>query len=274
MSFNVVNKTTGATTQIAGNADDRGIGNLNSLTTTNKSSLVSAINEVNAESNNVFKGTMSDWNQLDTEAKIEYDYAIISNDFNPAAIGNLSALHTTDQSSIVGAINEIADTKQNISDNSLNTTSKTIPGAINELKSGLIGKYGVYEYNLLVTLAEFDGISSYGAYLNTAYNALQGYINNLPNGLLIHIDRMNIDNVAINNPSSRLGDKDTTVGALLFATFVEFDIVSGHLVVRKINAINKTYEMIDNGVYSDISSNVPAAGGYISVNVTIYSLLS
>lgn len=137
MSFNVVNKTTGATTQIAGNADDRGIGNLNSLTTTNKSSLVSAINEVNAESNNVFKGTMSDWNQLDTEEKIEYDYAIISNDFNPAAIGNLSALHTTDQSSIVGSINEIADTKQNISDNSLNTTSKTIPGAINELKSGL-----------------------------------------------------------------------------------------------------------------------------------------
>lgn len=150
----------------------------------------------------------------------------------------------------------------------------TIAGELDSLKSGLIGKHGVTEYNLLVTLAEFDGVSSYGAYLNTAYNALQVYINALPNGLLIHIDRMNIDNIVINNPSSRLGDNTNTVGGLLFAQFIEFDIANGHLVVRKVDAIGKTYEMIDDGVYSDLTSNVPAAGGNISVNVTIYSLLS
>lgn len=46
MSLNIVNKTTGALSQVAGNADDSGIGNLNSLTTTDKSSLVNAVNEL------------------------------------------------------------------------------------------------------------------------------------------------------------------------------------------------------------------------------------
>lgn len=150
----------------------------------------------------------------------------------------------------------------------------TIANELDTLKSGLIGKHGVYEYNYLVTLAEFDGISSYGAYLNTAYTALQTYISNLPNGVLIHIDRMNIDNIAINNPSSRIGDNSNTVGGLLFAQFIAFDIANGHVVVRKVDAIGKSYEMVDDGVYSDLTSNVPAAGGTISVNVTTYYPMS
>lgn len=47
MSLNLVNKTTGDLEKVAGNATDK-VGNLSSLTTTDKSSAVGAINEVNS----------------------------------------------------------------------------------------------------------------------------------------------------------------------------------------------------------------------------------
>lgn len=46
MSLNIVDKTTGDLTPVAGNATDK-VGNLSALTTTDKSSAVAAINEVN-----------------------------------------------------------------------------------------------------------------------------------------------------------------------------------------------------------------------------------
>ena len=45
MSLNLVNKTTGDLEKVAGNATDK-VGNLSALTTTDKSSVVAAINEV------------------------------------------------------------------------------------------------------------------------------------------------------------------------------------------------------------------------------------
>lgn len=53
-------------------------------------------------------------------------------------VGNLSALTTNTKSDAVGAINEVNQTKQNATDNNLQTTDKTIVGGINELRSGLI----------------------------------------------------------------------------------------------------------------------------------------
>lgn len=47
MSVNIVNQTTGDLTQVAGNATDK-VGNLSAATTTDKSSVVAMINEVNA----------------------------------------------------------------------------------------------------------------------------------------------------------------------------------------------------------------------------------
>ena len=46
MSVNIVNKTTGDLTRVAGNATDK-VGNLDTLTTTDKSSIVGGVNEVN-----------------------------------------------------------------------------------------------------------------------------------------------------------------------------------------------------------------------------------
>lgn len=47
MSLNTVNQSDGSLTKVAGNATDK-VGNLNSLTTTDKSSVVAAINELNS----------------------------------------------------------------------------------------------------------------------------------------------------------------------------------------------------------------------------------
>ena len=46
MSVNIVNKTTGDLTRVAGNATDK-VGNLNALTTTDKTSIVGGVNEIN-----------------------------------------------------------------------------------------------------------------------------------------------------------------------------------------------------------------------------------
>ena len=60
MSVNIVNKTTGDLEKVAGNATDK-VGNLDTLTTTDKSSCVGAINEVNDFFVNLGGITANDW---------------------------------------------------------------------------------------------------------------------------------------------------------------------------------------------------------------------
>lgn len=80
------------------------IGNLNDLDTTDKTDIVSALNEVLTTSNNL--------------------------------VGNLSNLDTTDKTNVVSAINEVLETMSNLvgSLNNLTTTNKTnVVSAINEV---------------------------------------------------------------------------------------------------------------------------------------------
>lgn len=113
MSVNVVDKSTGNVIRVAGNASDSGIGNLDSLTTRNKSSLVAAINEVNStDGDSIFEGTQQEWSDLSTAEKTAYDFAAITDDYTPGSIGNLNSLTTTDKSSVVGAINELNSDKK------------------------------------------------------------------------------------------------------------------------------------------------------------------
>lgn len=91
---------------------------------------------------NVFTGTQAEWAALSTAEKKTYQRADFTDDYDNTAIGDLTALHTSAKSSIVNAINEVADGKQNSTDNNLQTTSKTIVGGINEVKSGLTIQVG------------------------------------------------------------------------------------------------------------------------------------
>lgn len=94
--------------------NEASIGTLSDLTTTNKSSLVNAVNEVNTQ---VVTNTSNiSQNTLDISA-------------NSTAIGTLADLSTTNKSNLVNAVNELKgvnDTQtQNISQNTLDIASNT-----------------------------------------------------------------------------------------------------------------------------------------------------
>jgi hypothetical protein len=61
MSVNIVNQTTGDLTQVAGNATDK-VGNLSAATTTDKSSVVAMVNEINGFFANLGSFTVNDLN--------------------------------------------------------------------------------------------------------------------------------------------------------------------------------------------------------------------
>ena len=62
-----------------------------------------------ANDSSTFVGTTTQWNNLTTAQKKAYKYRLLTDDYTDASIGNLSALHTTDKSSVVGAVNEVKD---------------------------------------------------------------------------------------------------------------------------------------------------------------------
>lgn len=110
MSVSLVNKSTGSLIPAAGNIDQAKIGNLDSLTTVDKTSIVAAINEVNTGGGGgsaIWEGTAQEWASLPVAQKKAYEYCVITDDYDEAAIGNLAALTTFDKSSLVAAINEI-----------------------------------------------------------------------------------------------------------------------------------------------------------------------
>lgn len=85
------------------------IGDLSSLTTTAKSNLVSAVNEVNANSGVALIGDLSSLTTTEKSTVVGAINEVDSNtDTNTTAIGDLSSLTTTDKSSLVSAINEVA----------------------------------------------------------------------------------------------------------------------------------------------------------------------
>lgn len=196
MSLNIVNKTTGSITQVAGNVDDSGIGNLDALHTENKSSLVSAINEVGT----TFKGTQYDWNQLTLAQKTSFDRAIITDDYAPLSIGNLSSLTTTDKSSVVGAINEV--NSKNASQISYNNstsgmTASNVQGAVDELNSGLTN---VSDFvNTVIAHTEFliyRGNMGSDPYTSTDFN------NYRYDGIYSNGDTSNFTNAPTSNPDN------------------------------------------------------------------------
>ena len=118
------------------------IGDLSSLTTTAKTNLVSAVNEVNQNSGASLIGDLSNLTTTEKSTVVgainEVDY---NTDTNTTAIGTLSSLTTTAKTDLVSAINEVdgnTDTNStSIGDlTSLTTTAKTdLVSAINEVAS-------------------------------------------------------------------------------------------------------------------------------------------
>lgn len=135
--------------------NESAIGTMSNLNTTDKSSLVGAVNEVNTE---VGTNTTTIGN-LSTQVSA-----------NTGNIGTMANLDTTDKTNLVNAVNEVNTDVGNLSN--LNTTDKTSTvNAINEI----INKFNFnYKNNLQFTVTVESGsnptISQSNTRLNSAYN--------------------------------------------------------------------------------------------------------
>lgn len=149
-----------------GKADNNetAIGTLSNLTTTVKTDLVSAINEVKTVADKV--GNLSN---LTTSANTDLVSAInevdAESDSNTSAIGTLANLETTNKTNLVGAINEVKGETNTIGSlSSLNTTDKTsIVNAINEVNS----KTDEYSSSETLTNKIFDNKPVYRKVIST-----------------------------------------------------------------------------------------------------------
>jgi len=101
-------------------------GLLANLTTTNKTNLVAAINELDGE--------IGDLSTLTTTANGTLVAAINEAAAASSSVGNLALLGTTAKTDLVAAINEVLAGLGDVS--TLTTTANTAVGAINELDSG------------------------------------------------------------------------------------------------------------------------------------------
>ena len=164
------------------------IGDLSSLTTTAKTNLVSAVNEVNQNSGASLIGDLSNLTTTEKSTVVGAINEVDSNtDTNATAIGTLSSLTTTAKTDLVSAINEVdgnTDTNStSIGDlTSLTTTTKTdLVSAINEVASSSGGSCKLH----------FLDVSSYGLnnplYFDTLelgsyvlYDSRQNYGSNNP----------------------------------------------------------------------------------------------
>lgn len=104
--------------------NETNIGTLANLTTTEKSSLVGATNEVNGK-----VGTLS---SLTTTDKTDVVSAVNEVKGETAGIGNLSNLNTSNKSNLVSAINEVNTNVGNLNNLTTSATSSLV-SAINEV---------------------------------------------------------------------------------------------------------------------------------------------
>lgn len=144
--------------------NETAIGDLSTLDTTAKSSLVNAINEVNTntDSNTTNIGNLSN---LTTTANTNLVSAInevdSEADTNTTAIGTLANLETVVKTNLVGAVNEI---NSNVGDlSTLDTSTKTsLVGAVNEI----IGNESYSETEVKTNKVWIDGSPIYRKVIN------------------------------------------------------------------------------------------------------------
>lgn len=174
MSVNTVDKASGSLVRIAGNTTDK-VGNLSQLHTTNKSSVVAAINEVadggGGEGSSVFIGTHAEWEALPAADRKAYDMANFTDDYDPAVIGDLSSLDTTDKSSIVAAINEINANKQ----------QATFTGTLTEWSSLTVEERKLYDIANFTDDYDSTSIGDMSTLTTTDKSSIVGAINEVNN---------------------------------------------------------------------------------------------
>ena len=184
--------------QSKADVNEGSIGTLSNLTTTEKSNLVGAINEIDAQvgtnTSNIATNTLDistnstaigDLTTLTTTAKTDLVSAVnevqSETDTNTSNIGLLSNLTTTDKTNVVSAINEVNGVSSNNATNigdltNLNTTAKNnLVSAINEINNATELYYNASGSNSSIVLN--DDVSNY-SYLEILFKDNDNYIFN------------------------------------------------------------------------------------------------
>ncbi len=162
MSVGVVDKTTGDRIQTAGDPLDK-VGNLANLTTTAKDNAVAAINEVNAglagkQATLTFDNVPTDGSNNPVKSDGIYD-ALAGKQAVPTEISYADWQQLTPQQQESGSwlvqgvpsanlstrVSALESGKQDKTDNTLATTTKTVVGAINEVNSNIANLGGIVD---------------------------------------------------------------------------------------------------------------------------------
>ena len=157
------------------------VGNLEDLETTNKDNLVSAINEVNSNSNdNVTNiGNLEDLETTNKDNLVSAINEVNSNsNDNVTNIGNLEDLETTNKNNLVSAINEVNSKKDVYSTNEVKTnkvwidnrpiyrkviqfTTDSVSGSFHTVSTGITGNIKITSIDGIVERSNFDNSVPY-----------------------------------------------------------------------------------------------------------------
>ena len=170
--------------------------------------------------------------------------------FNLGNESDLSGIGDGTTFNAIKTINGLLGNKQNSTDNSLNTSSKTVVGAINELKSGVDNRY---------TKAQVD--SALGSKQNSTDNSLQtssktivGAINELRGATV-----KTLFNQVINQTTNVLFEANSMY-LIFYGQNVNGNISSIGIAYEHTNAntVNPWIELVGN--VGNVFSNLPSSG--------------
>ena len=258
--------TGGAYTELAKKADNTTIGSLSSLTTTDKSDVVSAINEVDSNCDN----NTNNINTLTTT---------VGN--NTTNIGTLSSLTTTDKTDLVSAINEVVSTKQ---DNLTTAQTNAVNSGITSAKVTQYDAYATNKQDLmqfddpadfpLVTGVIFQYVGTTGSgYINGRFYKYSGSsydeielndhtaattsYNNATSGLTATNVQTAIDE--LNTNISNIPDSIVPKGTIAFASLPALSSVNVGWMYNISDNFTTTSDFITPGVNEKAGSNVYCA---------------
>lgn len=225
------------------------IGDLDDLNTSDKTSVVKAVNSVLSDTNDTI-GDLDDLNTSDKTSVVKAINSVLSDTNN--TIGDLDDLTTTDKTSVVNAVNEVVNDIDNIegyiylvkkSDND----SLAIQTAINTYKYIVLEPDKTYVLNTPITLSSGTIIDGNGATISVN-NLTSGFIINAPSGNWIkHIEIHDIKITGICDSFLQVNG-----GALTLCNFYNWDHIAtdGGSIEKLINIVGDGAEPSKIRIYN------------------------
>lgn len=184
----------------------------------------------------MFPGTKAEWEQLTVAEKIKYTHTCFDDDEQTGVVDSVPTENSMHLVTSGGVFSQNA-LKQNITDNTLQTTSKTVPGAINELL-GKIDKGSA--------LVQSDGVKTYREILNEIYAKMD-------------LSKITPSSYFIRNSTSVMVPTNSV-------TYTSLVVINApYLTTFVLNATSSTVVEWNGTTTTDYSTLVPQAGLYFGI---------